>query len=288
MISSQPAWLDQTEYPFKPNFITQKAVRQHYIDEGAGPTILFVHGTPSWSFDFRNIIKKLRTDFRCIAIDHVGFGLSDKPKNADYSLQAHIDRLTHLIRELNLKNIILVAHDFGGPIALEYALKNPENIRQLILLNTWTGSSENEPEFKKLKRILKSPLLPFLYLNLNFSARFLLPKSFVTKKPTTQIRNHFTKPFRSKNERYGTLAFVKSLLNDQDFFESQKNRLHLLSNKPVLLIWGMQDNFVGKVFLKRFIDVFPDSKCVEIVNCGHFPQEENPEVVTSAIRDLNR
>ena len=162
------SWLDQKEYPFNSNYFNVNGHQMHYIDEGQGETILFIHGTPSWSFDFRNVIKSLSKNYRCIAIDHVGFGLSDKPEFYDYSTQNHSWTLEKFVLELGLKNITLVLHDFGGPIGLDFAIRNSQLIKRITVLNSWLWSSEGDPKYLKLKRILKSPLLPFLYKYLNF------------------------------------------------------------------------------------------------------------------------
>src|SRR5690606_1430255 len=105
-------WLDKTEYPFTPHYFEVNAQRLHFIDEGKGETILFVHGTPSWSFDFRNVIKVLQDHYRCVAIDHMGFGLSDKPESYDCSAQRHSLTLTQFILQQDLNNLTLVVHDF--------------------------------------------------------------------------------------------------------------------------------------------------------------------------------
>jgi len=106
-------WLDKSEYPFSSNYFDINGQKLHYIDEGKGETILFVHGTPSWSFDYRNIIKKLKENFRCVAVDHIGFGLSDKQEHYDYSTQNHSKTLEKFVIEKQLSNITLVVHDFG-------------------------------------------------------------------------------------------------------------------------------------------------------------------------------
>ncbi len=124
-------WLDTDEYPFNSKFITSGEYQQHYIDEGKGEIVLFIHGTPSWSFDYRNVIKKLRNHYRCIAIDHMGFGLSDKPSEYDYSTKAHSLRLENFILEMNLRDITLVVHDFGGPIGLNIAMNHPSRVKKL-------------------------------------------------------------------------------------------------------------------------------------------------------------
>lgn len=277
-------WLDTSEYPFSPNYFQIDGHRLHYIDEGKGQTLLFVHGTPSWSFDFRNVIKELRGNFRCLAIDHMGFGLSDKPERYDYSTRNHSKTLERFVSGLQLDNITLVLHDFGGPIGIDFALRHPEKVKRLVILNSWLWSSENDPEFIKLKRILKSPLLPFLYRYLNFSPRFILPGSFGEKKLPKHLLKQYTKPFSSPGERNGALAFAKSLLHDQGWFEGLWEKRHLISDKPMLFIWGMKDPAVKPHNLEKFVSGFPNSSVLKLSSCGHFPQEEEPEEVQRAIR----
>ena len=279
-------WLDTSEYPFSLHFFEINGQKMHYIDEGQGEILLFVHGTPSWSFDFRKIIKNISSQFRCIAIDHIGFGLSDKPENYDYSTQNHSKTLEKFIIAKNLTNITLIVHDFGGPIGLNVAIQHPERINKLIIFNSWLWSSANDPDFIKLKGILKSPFLPFLYRYLNFSPCFLLPNSFGDRKISKHILRHYTKPFPNKSSRSGPLAFARSLLNDQEWFEELWNNKHSISQKSTLFIWGMKDPILQPQYLEKFISGFPNSHTLRLDTSGHFPQEEQPEKVTEAIQDF--
>lgn len=279
-----PAWLDTNEYPFVPYYFEVNETYLHYIDEGKGDTILFVHGTPSWSFDFRHQIKALSQSYRCIAIDHIGFGLSGKPTTYDYSTIHHAETLCAFIQHLGLENITLVVHDFGGVIGLHYALQFPDNVQKIVVLNSWLWSAEEETSYKKLKPILKSPLLPALYKWFNFSPAYLLPQSFANKsKLSKQIRKQYTAPFAKISERKGTLAFAKSLLYDQAWFESLWQQITKLQDKPVLFIWGMKDKFVIPAYLEKFRTAFKYQQVVMLPHCGHFPQEEEAEAVTKAI-----
>lgn len=277
-------WLDTSEYPFSPNYFPLDGHNQHYVDEGKGETLLFVHGTPSWSFDFRNVIKSLSGDYRCVAIDHMGFGLSDKPEVYDYSTQNHSKTLERFVSGLQLDNITLVLHDFGGPIGIDFAMRHAEKVKRLVILNSWLRSSEQDPEFIKLKRILKSPLLPFLYRYLNFSPRFILPGSFGEKKLHKHLLKQYTKPFSNPGERNGPLAFAKSLLHDQGWFEGLWQKRQLISDKPTLFIWGMKDPAIKPHNLEKFAKGFPISSVVKLASCGHFPQEEEPQAVVQAMR----
>ena len=280
-----PSWLDPNEYPFDSQYLSLDGVRLHYIDEGRGDVVLFVHGTPSWSFDFRHIIKSLSKFYRCIAIDHIGFGLSDKPANYDYATPKHSENLRQLIDKLELNDITLVVHDFGGPIGLNYAIHHPERIKQHIIFNTWLWSSEKEEEYIRFQKILKNPLLPFLYKYLNFSAGFILPQSFADKAIlTNKLRKHYIKPFRNPSERLGTIGFSKSLLNDQGWFEELWSKRASISEKRTLFIWGMADKFILPKYLEKFEREFTDRISVKFQDCGHYPQEEKKELVVSEIQ----
>jgi pimeloyl-ACP methyl ester carboxylesterase len=278
-------WLDRKAYPFSPHYFQVNGQQLHYIDEGKGDPIVFVHGTPSWSFDFRHLIKGLCGSHRCIAMDHIGFGLSDKPERYDYSTQHHCAVLEAFLLNKQLENITLVVHDFGGPIGMSFALNHPEKIKRIIILNSWLWSSENDPAFIRMKRILKSPLLPFLYKNLNFSPRFILPKSFGDQQIDKKVLKHYTKPFANRKQRNGALAFAHSLLNDQDWFEGLWERRYLLSDKPVTLIWGMKDPVIRPGSLEKFAAGFPHAVVCRLATCGHFPQEEEPLKVLDCIQE---
>lgn len=285
IVRPQPAWLDKQEYPFSSKYFEVGPHKLHYIDEGKGEILLFVHGTPSWSFDFRNVIKSICKTLRCIAIDHIGFGLSDKPKVYDYSTQSHSKTLEKFILEMDLSNITMFVHDFGGPIGLDVAIRNPERFKGFVILNSWLWSSETEPDYIKLKKILNSPLLPFLYRQLNFSPKFILPGSFGEKKLNSKLKTQYTKPFANSSERYGALAFAHSLRDDQDWFEELWQKRSIIQDKPVLFIWGMKDPVIKPRNLEKFETGFQNHKTIKIASAGHFPQEEEPEQVIHGINE---
>jgi haloalkane dehalogenase len=284
METTAPDWLDRNEYPFTLRSLNINGDSIHYIDEGAGQAVLFVHGTPSWSFDFRHLIKGLMGPYRCVALDHLGFGLSDKPCHGDYSIPAHTARLEALIGSLGLTRITLVVHDFGGPIALGLALRRPALFSRVVILNSWLFDMSHDPTYRRLVPILRSPLLPLLYRYLNFSPRFLLPSSFGRHRPAAHVLRHFTAPFPKVAHRQGPLAFARSLLHDQALFGSMWLQRGAIAHLPMLLIWGMADKAVTTACLYRFKEGFSQAVVQGLAGCGHFPQEEEPEAVLSAIR----
>lgn len=286
-LSAKPyPWLDKTEYPFTSRHFPVNGHNLHFIDEGAGEPLLFVHGTPSWSFDFRHCIRKLQSRFRCVALDHIGFGLSDKPEIYDYSTLNHSLTLEKFVTEKNLKNITLVVHDFGGPIGLNFAIRHPDRIKNLVIMNSWLWSSVGDADFEKLRKILNSPLLPFLYRYFNFSARYILPRSFGDTKLSPQHLKQYTAPFAKPSQRNGTLAFAKSLLNDQNWFQSLWNNRQAISHKPTLIIWGMKDPVIKPHYLEKFVSGFTNCSVIKLETCGHFPQEEQHDLVSKAIFDF--
>ena len=280
-------WLNTNEYPFKHHYFKVNDTTMHYVDEGEGEVLLFVHGTPSWSFEFRNVIKFLSKKYRCIAIDHIGFGLSEKPAKYDYTVQNHTASLLKLVTHLQLNQFTMLVHDFGGIIGLAAAEQIPEKIKGLVILNTWCRSIQDEPEYKKMKMILGSPLMPLLYRYLNFSAKYILPAAFGERsRLTPEIHQHFLRPFSKASERNGTIAFAKSLLRDQDYYASVGEKLSILKDKPVLIIWGMKDEFITEKHLLWMQEQFPGSKVVRYDDAGHFVLEEKSVVAGPVIAEF--
>lgn len=276
-------WLDTTLYPFQHQYIQLSAGQMHYIDEGEGPVILFVHGTPTWSFLYRDFVTALSKSYRCIAIDHIGFGLSEKPNNFDGTPASHANNLAEFICQLQLDNITLVVHDFGGPIGLGAALEHHDRIQQIVLLNTWLWATKHRPSAQKIDKILHSPLGKFLYLTLNFSPRVLLKQGVYHKKNLSkQVHQQYIRPFPNKASRQALLKIGQSLVGASDWYEDQWERLDRLDSKPWLILWGTKDEFIGLEYLEKWKTRLPQATVVTY-DCGHFIQEEASEAAIQAI-----
>lgn len=278
-------WLDKNEYPFQSNYLHTAKGKIHYIDEGQGEVILFVHGTPTWSFLYRNYIKELSKTHRCIAIDHLGFGLSDKPKDVLGTPSFHSKNLNLLIDSLQLKNITLVVHDFGGPIGLSYAIKHPNNVSKIIVFNTWLWSTKDDKDAQKIDRILHSRLGNFIYLNTNFSPKILLKKAFYNKKMLSKnIHKHYRNPFPNKKSRYGLLNIGKSLIGSSEWYQLQWEQMDKIKNKPFLILWGEKDEFIKKNNLDKWVNKLTNCKTY-IFESGHFVQEEKFQESIKKMKD---
>ncbi|WKN41554.1 alpha/beta fold hydrolase [Tunicatimonas pelagia] len=284
MENRSPNWLDTELYPFKSHHLSLSSGQMHYVDEGQGEIILFVHGTPTWSFLYRNFITKFAKDYRCIAVDHLGFGLSDKPENFAYRPQDHAENLSEFIQKLDLQNITLVVHDFGGPIGLGAALDQPKRIKQVVLFNTWLWETASNPAVKKIDKITRSWLGKFLYLHLNFSPKVLLKKGFADKKKLSKrVHQQYTRPFPTKASRQSLLRLAQSLHGSSAWYQEQWEKLDVLSEKPWLILWGTHDEFITTDYLKHWTDRLPQAK-VKTWGCGHFVQEEHPNETITALK----
>ncbi len=283
---SAQSWIDTALYPFENHFLTLPDGDMHYIDEGEGPVILFVHGTPTWSFLYRDFVKELSKTNRCIAIDHLGFGLSHANNNFDGTPQSHSANLSALIEHLDLKEVTLVVHDFGGPIGLGAALQSPDRIKNIVLFNTWMWETKNDPEALKIDKIINSWMGKQLYLNFNFSPKVLLKKGFNDKKNLSKhIHQHYIKPFPTRTSRIPLLQIGQSLVGSSDWYQEQWEMLDKLKDKQWLILWGAQDEFITTKYLDKWQQRLPNAKVVQY-QCGHFVQEEETEQAIGEISTL--
>lgn len=279
-------WLDTTFYPFEHKYIQLAQGKMHYVDEGKGDVILFVHGTPTWSFLYRDYVKELSKNYRCIAIDHIGFGLSDKPVSFDGTPQSHSKNLNEFIEKLNLDSITIVVHDFGGPIGLSSAINNHERIKQVILFNTWLWETKHNEEAQKIDKIINSRMGKFMYLKMNFSPKFLLKKGFYNKSLLHKnIHKQYINPFPDKTSRLSLLNLGKSLVGSSDWYEEQWNGLTTLEDKSWLILWGTKDDFIKPSYLQKWKQRLPQA-IVKEYECGHFVQEEKTKETITEIKSF--
>lgn len=173
-----PDWLDRAQYPFQSRFFEVPSGKMHYVDEGQGEVILFVHGNPTWSFIFRHLIAGLKDRYRCIALDHIGFGLSDKPAKAAYTPQFHAQNLERFINGLGLKDITLALHDWGGAIGMAYAQRHPQNVTKIIAFNNSFWSVKGVKAAERFSNIVGGPIGWVACHLFNAFPRFVIPAVF--------------------------------------------------------------------------------------------------------------
>jgi len=277
--------LDRQLYPFAGQEFEVDGARLHYVDEGSGRPVVFVHGTPTWSFLWRRQLRELASSHRVVAADNLGFGLSAKPAEADYSPAAHARRLGQLIDALELRDVTLVVHDFGGPIGLHYALKEPQNVRSLVLLNTWLWSNEGNRTVQATSRLFGGPLGRFLYLRMNFSARFLLPGAFADRsRLSPEVHAHYLGPFADASQRLAPWVLARELTRSNDWYDGLWSQRELLAGLPTMIVWGLKDRLMPAGHLQRWQEALPQAQVVRLPEVGHFPHEEAPEELNRHLR----
>ena len=200
-----PAWLDRQAYPFELRRLRHSDGALAFVDEGPrdAPPLVFVHGNPSWSFMYRAQIADLRDRYRCIAVDHLGFGLSDKPRGASYHPADHARRLGAVLDALDLGEVHLVLHDWGGPIGMGWALDHPERVRSLLILNTWMWSLGKDPQARRFSRMLSSWPAQVAIRRFDVFVRYLMPKTFPDRRQFKAVKDQYTGPFQNAADRAG-------------------------------------------------------------------------------------
>lgn len=283
-----PAWLDRAAYPFRSRALTLAAGRVHYVEEGEGEPIVFVHGTPSWSFEFRHLLRGLSATHRCVALDLLGFGLSERPRDFPYTPEAHARVVEEFLLRLDLPRFTLVVHDFGGPIALPFAVKHPERIRRLVVLNSFMWPLDEDPELQRAARFAGSWLGKFLYRAFNASLRLLMPYAYGDRRRlTSAIHAQYLAPFAERDARVRVLwQLACALLASRAHYAELWAQRARLAAIPSLVIWGMADRAFPARCLERWLGALPHARAVRLSSAGHWPQEEAPERVLDELREF--
>ena len=292
-------------YPFESHYLDRGPLRYHYLDEGRGEPIVMVHGNPTWSFYFRELIMALRGGYRCIAPDHIGCGLSDKPGDDRYCyrLKSRVDDLDALMEHLNLeKNVTLVLHDWGGMIGMAWALRRPERIKRLIVMNTAAfllpqvaalDSNRRGAPAKRLPWRLRllhggGPLASLAVRGLNLFSR--AAARMATKKGLApDVRAGLMAPYDSWKNRIATLRFVEDIpLSPRHpsyaLAKSVDENLDRLSDVPMLICWGEGDFVFDADFLDQWRRRFPKAQVHTFADAGHYVLEDAGEEITELVR----
>lgn len=279
------AWLDREEYPFQSRYLDLDVGRLHYVDEGNGASIVMVQGNPTWSFLYRHLIKAFTPAYRCIAMDHIGFGLSDKPPEWTYLPKEHSRHLSTLIETLELDKITLIVQDWGGPIGLSYAINHPENVERLIILNTWMWPVNRDWYYIAFSSFTGGAIGRFLIRHFNFFARVIMPLAYgEMRKLTKHIHRHYLKPLPTPAKRKGSWVLPREILGSTTWLDDLWTRRSALADMPKLIVWGMKDIAFRKKELNVWTKTFPNTDVVRLENVGHYVQEEGAPALEQAIR----
>ena len=306
------------EYPFQSHYATIDGVRLHYLDEGQGPVIWLMHGNTTWSYLYRKMIPVLvEAGYRCFVPDLMGFGLSDKPvEESAYSLQKHVALMTGLIETLELRDIVTVGQDWGGPISLRYAIEHKDNIRALVILNTFIERFPSSHKERKELGIITGPLPPgftflfkggayssFLIKHLDFFRKFVWMK-WRTGNPSKLLGSGFRRPVDPRamenyisihdkpSKRAALATFPKMIPNRADhpnaaYVDLIRKELEQW-DVPVQVIWSDGDMAWKPDEGARIARCLPDGDFYLVQNAGHFLQEDAGKEVAECMVDFLR
>ena len=285
--------IDSQLFPFEGAFLDVGGPRMHYLDEGAGEPVVMLHGNPTWSFYYRNLIPALSDAYRCIVPDHIGCGLSDKPGDAhyDYTLERRVDDLERLLDHLALTdNLSLVLHDWGGMIGTAYASRYPDRIKRLVILNTAGFPLPSNKRFPAaLWLVRNTPVGTLLVRGFNAFSGIAARVCCKRKPLSPALRKAYTAPYDSWKNRIATLRFVQDIpLKPDDraypIVAEVEAGLHRFRDRPMLICWGEQDFVFSNAFRDTWLAHFPEADLHSYPDCGHYILEDAAEAVIPLIR----
>ena len=275
---------DPRLYPFESRWHESEEGRIHYIDEGEGPTILFLHGNPTWSFLYRGIIIRLRKRFRCVALDLPGFGLSHHPPDFRYTPEEHARVVQGFVRGLELQDFTLMGHDWGGPIGLRVAADNRERIKSLVMANSWYWPT-TALHLRAFSWVMSTGYIRGLIHRKNLFVEKVIPLG-VKHALAPEVLEHYRGPFPTVDSRAGVAEFARQIsLSANWLAQIEIDVKRHLREVPLLLTWGIDDLAYTPAFMDTFLRDFEDASVVRM-DAKHLVQEDAPAEVSQAIQEF--
>ncbi|MEX0321294.1 MAG: alpha/beta fold hydrolase [Puniceicoccaceae bacterium] len=273
-------------YPFSQNRFESPEGVLNYVDEGEGEAVVMIHGNPTWSFFYRNLVLDLRDTFRCLALDNLGCGLSEKPQKGDYTLAGHISRTCDWIESLGLESFHLVVHDWGGPIGLGMADKFSDRVKSITLMNT---AAFEFPSLPGRIAVCRIPLLGALLVRgLNGFAKGAT--QMTTVQPLAEaVQEGYLYPYKSWHDRVAIHRFVKDIPMNKSHvsWETLKDLEHSLEkwrHAPVRILWGSQDWCFHERILRVWESILPDADVQRFTEAGHYLMEDAGDAIIAEVR----
>lgn len=279
------SWIDRESYPFDSRFVDLDQGTMHYADEGkakceTGP-IIMLHGNPTWSFLYRHLITGLADEYRCVAPDYFGFGLSDNPPKFSYRPEDHAATIGAFVNRLGLDDLTIVCQDWGGPIGLSYAISNPENVRALVVMNSFCWPVDDQRHFRAFSRLAGGFAGRILCERVNAFVRIVMPLAYADRsRLTPAIHRHYLEPLAAPADRTGTWVFPRRIVGSTAWLSELWERRAAIREIPTLLVWGTADPAFRTAELRTFEALFANARTIECAGVGHYVQEElGPDLV---------
>jgi len=277
-------------FPFVPHYREINGFQMHYFDEGRGEPVVLLHGDPTWGYLYRGFIPALVQSRRCIVPDHMGMGKSGSPRApSPYRLAHHRANFEALVLALDLREITLVLHDWGGPVGLGVAVRHPGRIKRLVLMNTWAFAPWPGGPLPRLLEVIRSPRGERFVLERNvYLEPALTGTTHHPERLTRAVLDAYLAPFPTPESRLALLCWSRDIPvvdTDPSYAEMKEieERLSQFAGTPVLVVWGMRDPVLNESVLRTWQRIYPRAEIIEIEDASHFLQEDAPERVVDAI-----
>jgi haloalkane dehalogenase len=272
-------------FPFESRFVDADGARIHYIDEGAGPVLLMLHGNPTWSYVFRHLIPLLRERFRCIVPDLPGFGLSSAPARYGFLPEEHARTIAAFIDVLALERFTPVMDDWGGPIGLYVAGLDPSRVERLIVGNTFGWPVNGDVHFELFSRTMGGPVGRFAITRFNAFVNLMIPAGIKQRPVTKEIMHAYRAPLPTPDARMPTYWFPRAILRSHAFLGLCAASLDALADKEALIVWGDADFAFRPKERERFEAVLPRHRTVTLPGAGHYIWEDAPDAIATAVHE---
>jgi haloalkane dehalogenase len=274
-------------FPVEHRFLDLDDARIHYVDEGAGETILLLHGNPAWSFLYRKIIAGLRDEFRCVALDYPGYGMSTAPPGYRFTPREHSAVLERFVDRLELRDLTVMVQDWGGPVGLGLGGRRPELISRLVIGNTFAWPLNNEPRVRVFSALMGGPLGRTLNRWFMLVPRVFFARGLAQGVPKEVLDLYFA-PWRDPARRPPAAIGPHQLIAASSYLKEVEANLPKLADRPALIVWGTKDFAFHASERERFEASFPDHRTVLYENASHFLQEDVGDRIAEEIKAFRR
>jgi pimeloyl-ACP methyl ester carboxylesterase len=280
----------RTLYPFKSSFVTlSDGHRMHYVAEGPedGEVLVFLHGYPTWSFIYRApLVYYGALGYRCIAVDMIGYGLSDKPTNKRYhTLRQHIQNLFDFLTLLDLHDITLIMADWGGPLGLSYAIQRSDNVKRLVIINSWVfQDSYLNPLESLIKWVTKPGIGELLFGTFNVAFNVVVQR-WTTRLLSEAVIAAYKAPFRDTRQRAALIQFPRMINTGPDhpsaaIMRGIEQNLSVLRAIPTLILWGKEDTVFPPDVAAHWKTLLPRAKGPVMIEAArHLLVEDAPDAL---------
>jgi haloalkane dehalogenase len=280
---ARPPWVPEDLYPFESRYAEVAGSRVHYIDEGTGPPLLLLHGNPTWSFLYRDIVTGLRGRYRCLAVDHPGFGLSSAAPGYGFTPAEHAGVLEQLILRLDLTELTMMVQDWGGPIGFAVATRHPERFAAFVIGNTWAWP-KSDPGTQLFSRLVGGAIGRRLIQHRNLFVERILPGGVRRRELPEAVMNAYRGPFPTPASRRPTAVFPREILASRPFLADVEGLLPRLRDRPALIVWPTGDVAFRDRERRRWEQLFPNHRTVSLDGAGHYIQEDAADEIVAAVR----